>query len=341
YILTSLLIFYFLLLFYFFFISINFYAQDICTNYTINPGTDIPGFSLFGFTTNETINVPDSYVLTDVNVTVNISHTNNADLDIYLISPTGTTVELSTDNGGSGNNYNNVTFDDALTNNTLPTGNTTLSGTYRPEGSLASFNGQNANGNWTLRVTDDNTFNLRGGTINSVTLNLCYAATSIGGYSGPGGVGNVGNSSNLVLWLAADTPGNSNTLWTDISGRGFNFNSGNAATLNSNDTNDYSSYSFNGSNQYLEKSYEAILNPESFSILTASNVSPSGTYKALLSSRDEFSTTTGPSWKPTTTLNTRGYILYATPTTNNWQFWTGANANPQQVADSRLSTTGS
>src|SRR5690606_40531373 len=81
----------------FFFISINFYAQDICTNYTINPGTDIPGFSLFGFTTNETINVPDSYVLTDVNVTVNISHTNNADLDIYLISPTGTTVELSTE----------------------------------------------------------------------------------------------------------------------------------------------------------------------------------------------------------------------------------------------------
>src|SRR5690606_31760124 len=113
---------------------------------------------------------------------------------------------------------------------------------------------------------------------------------------------------------------------TDISGRGFNFNSGNGATLNSNDTNGYSSYSFNGSNQYFEKSYEAILNPDSFSILTASNVSPSGTYKALLSSRDEFSTT-GPWWNPTTTLNTRGYILYATPTTNNWQFWTGENAN--------------
>src|SRR5690606_16454761 len=212
----------------FFLISINFYAQDICTNYTVNPGRDISGFSIWAISEDIPINVPESYILTDVNVTVNISHTNNADLDIYLISPTGTTVELSTDNGGNGNKYNNVTFDDASTN-PLPASNATISSTYQPEGSLADFNGENANSNWVLRVIDDTRFS-NGGTINSITLNLCYASTSIGGYTGPGGIGNVGNSSNLVLWLAADSPSNSNTLWTDISGRGFHFNSGNGAT---------------------------------------------------------------------------------------------------------------
>src|SRR5689334_10487205 len=38
--------------------------------------------------------------LWDANVMVQIDHTFNADLDIYLISPHGTRVTLTTDNGG-------------------------------------------------------------------------------------------------------------------------------------------------------------------------------------------------------------------------------------------------
>ena len=34
-----------------------------------------------------------------------IDHPFDADLDLYLVSPAGTVVELSTDNGGSGDDY--------------------------------------------------------------------------------------------------------------------------------------------------------------------------------------------------------------------------------------------
>ncbi|OYX26203.1 MAG: hypothetical protein B7Z06_06060 [Flavobacteriales bacterium 32-35-8] len=205
--------------FLFFFNPTAFYGQTICTNYTVTPGTTISASGTSTYNTN--INVPDSYVLTDVNITINISHTRNDNLDIFLISPLGTIVELSTDNGGPGDNYNNVTFDDASTN-ILPSNNTTISGTYQPEGSLASFNGQNSNGTWVLRVTDDSNGN--GGTINSITLNLCYTNF---GHLGPGGVG---NATTNVLWLKGDggaftdagitqaTNGQPIRQWNDASG---------------------------------------------------------------------------------------------------------------------------
>ncbi|MBU3822841.1 proprotein convertase P-domain-containing protein [Flavobacteriaceae bacterium XHP0103] len=274
----SLKIFSLLRLYLFFLISINFYGQDICTDYSVNPGTNI---SWWSGTYNTTITVPDSYVLTDVNVTVNISHTWNEDLDIYLISPTGTTVELSTDNGGNGDNYNNVTFDDASTN-TLPTGNTTLSGTYRPEGSLASFNGQNSNGDWTLRVTDDT--NWDGGTINSITLNLCYTAT-ISGYTGPGGVGSNDGTSGLIMWYRPDngitTTGTSVDSWINSAGvPAFDMSETGTQrpTLTPTAINGYEEISFNGSNrlrtgQTLTSSNFITNQASSFIIARADNTS--------------------------------------------------------------------
>lgn len=97
-------------------------------------------------------------------VCIKIAHPFDGDLDIYLVSPTGTTVMLSTDNGAGGDNYGNATADDlgpytcfdmsaatAVTAGAAP-----FAGTYIPEGSFAAFNnGQNPNGNWTLRVYDD------------------------------------------------------------------------------------------------------------------------------------------------------------------------------------------
>jgi len=176
-----------------------FYGQDICTSYTTTPNT---GISSNGANKvyNSVINIPDPYIITDVNVTVNITHMYNADLDIYLISPSGTTVELSTDNGGTGDNYTNVTFDDASPN-VLPTGPTNISGTFRPEGSLAYFNGENSSGNWILRVIDD--ANGDGGTIINITLNLC-TTPPIDGYSGPGGVGSNDGTSDLIIWYRPD-----------------------------------------------------------------------------------------------------------------------------------------
>ncbi|TNF24798.1 MAG: T9SS type A sorting domain-containing protein [Bacteroidetes bacterium] len=87
-----------------------------------------------------------------------ITHTWLSDLDIYLISPAGDTIELSTDNGGSGENMFNVVFTDTATNDiTLQTAGI-IPGFYHPEDTLgfaSLYNGQDPNGAWSLWVDDD------------------------------------------------------------------------------------------------------------------------------------------------------------------------------------------
>lgn len=97
-------------------------------------------------------------------VDVTFTQTWDGDLDFFLISPAGTVIELSTDNGGSGDNYGNpanscneftrfsITGITPITSGTAP-----FIGTYAAEGNLNTFNtnGENPNGNWTLQVCDD------------------------------------------------------------------------------------------------------------------------------------------------------------------------------------------
>ncbi|MCE2823483.1 MAG: proprotein convertase P-domain-containing protein, partial [Saprospiraceae bacterium] len=45
-------------------------------------------------------------------VTINLTHTWAGDLEIYLQSPNGQRIALSTGNGGSGDNYTNTVFQD-------------------------------------------------------------------------------------------------------------------------------------------------------------------------------------------------------------------------------------
>jgi subtilisin-like proprotein convertase family protein len=109
------------------------------------------------------ITVPDLAVADDVNVRVRLNHTFDADLDIFLVGPDGTVVELSTDNGGSGDNYGSgpndctgafTVFDDAAAT-PVTAGSAPFLGTFRPEGALAAFNSKPINGVWKLRITDD------------------------------------------------------------------------------------------------------------------------------------------------------------------------------------------
>lgn len=89
-----------------------------------------------------------------VSVTVNINHVYDSDLDISLISPGGTTIDLSSDNGSSDDNYTNTVFN-ASASTSITAGTAPFTGTYRPEGSFATVSGQVLNGNWTLKVVDD------------------------------------------------------------------------------------------------------------------------------------------------------------------------------------------
>ena len=89
----------------------------------------------------------------DVNLQLNITHTYDADLEVYLESTSGRRVELFTGVGGSGDNFNNTTLDDeAITS--ITAGSAPFSGSYRPMGSLADFDLQDPNGLWTLEVYD-------------------------------------------------------------------------------------------------------------------------------------------------------------------------------------------
>jgi subtilisin-like proprotein convertase family protein len=131
-------------------------------------GSDFPIPDLGTVTSTIFVNGPAGR-LWFVDVQLDISHTFNADLDITLTSPNGTTITLSTDNGGGNDNVflGTVFVDDAdpdgqvpyFSNNGLVTDhlyqNGVTAGPLVPEEPLHTFAGEDSNGVWTLRITDD------------------------------------------------------------------------------------------------------------------------------------------------------------------------------------------
>ena len=93
-------------------------------------------------------------VINDVNVTLRINHSWDEDLDVFLISPSGTRVELFTDVGGSADNFLNTTFDDEAAT-PIAGGTAPFAATFRPEGLLSDFDGEDGSGVWTLELGDD------------------------------------------------------------------------------------------------------------------------------------------------------------------------------------------
>lgn len=87
-----------------------------------------------------------------VSVNINISHTYDSDLSIYLICPDGTQIDLSSNNGGGGNNYSNTVFSSIGTS--ITTGTPPFTGTYLPEQPFSLLSACNLNGTWNLRVAD-------------------------------------------------------------------------------------------------------------------------------------------------------------------------------------------
>ena len=156
------------------------HSKGINTNLSIGPNVG---------TRTSQLNFQYDYFISDVDVSINIDHSRDADLDIYLIGPDGTRVELTTDNGGTGHNYTDTVFDDqadvAITAGTAP-----FTNTYRPEGNLSDFNGKSSQGIWKLEVSDDQ--DGQGGTLHSWNVHIC-------GYTAAGIYDNEVDSSDLIL----------------------------------------------------------------------------------------------------------------------------------------------
>ena len=121
-----------------------------------------------------TITVPDAFSILDVDVQLNISHTNDADLDVYLIGPDGTRVLLFADVGGTGDNFNGTILDDEVST-LISTGTAPFAGRFRPQSPLSAFDGKTAAGVWTLEITDD--LRKDKGTLNSWSIQVAQAVT--------------------------------------------------------------------------------------------------------------------------------------------------------------------
>ena len=120
--------------------------------------------------------------ITNLSVSLRLTHTFDSDLTVKLIAPDNTTVILSAHRGSSGDNYGSActpdtsrtTFDDSVANS-IAIGTAPFVGSFRPEQPLAAFNGKSANGTWKLRIEDD--ANLDTGTLLCWALNISQGPT--------------------------------------------------------------------------------------------------------------------------------------------------------------------
>jgi autotransporter-associated beta strand protein len=131
---------------------------NIPIRYDVSLVTNIPDIG-----TIEVTNVVSGFVgpLTKAVVSLWLTHPIDSDLNISLVAPDNTVVDLSSGNGGGANfgtacspDGNRTTFDDAAVTS-ITAGSSPFAGTFRPEGSLANVLNSPANGNWRLRITDN------------------------------------------------------------------------------------------------------------------------------------------------------------------------------------------
>ncbi len=102
--------------------------------------------------TTSTLNITDSGNITDVNVTMSGSEACGLEyLNLYLTSPNATTVNLTSTSTLSGDAFYHTMFDDDAST-TIANGSAPYFGNFQPVGSLASFDSEEMNGDWTLGV---------------------------------------------------------------------------------------------------------------------------------------------------------------------------------------------
>ncbi len=145
--------------------------QETCGNtFSSTPGLAIPDNDTAGIT--DTIHINTNEFISDVNVTVDITHPYVSDLQVKLFAPDGTEVVLWNNNCGSQDNLN-VTFDDE--GNTIDCSN--LTGQIQPIQPLSVLDSKYTQGDWVIQVIDNQAPD--GGTLNSWSLNFCIVQQNV------------------------------------------------------------------------------------------------------------------------------------------------------------------
>ena len=141
----------------------------------------------------KSLNVKTKGTIKDVNAFVGLDITFNGDYALYLMHPSGKTIHLSSNNGGSGNGYGSggcagaVEFDDEamLEIDSFEGVDKTFfnEDSYQPEevdtnglGGLEDLDGKKLNGKWKLIASDTTEFS--GGTLECFKLEVEYKTPS-------------------------------------------------------------------------------------------------------------------------------------------------------------------
>ena len=144
------------------------------------PQPIVDATSTGGSTTKNQLQYEDAGTVLNLTVTLDITHTYDADLRVWLISPTGTKVKLFANIGSFHDNFTNTTFDDSASVS-IDSASAPYTGTFRPEESLAAFNNENAQGTWTLEVEDDSSGDV--GVLNSWSITIKTAGVFLEPYA--------------------------------------------------------------------------------------------------------------------------------------------------------------
>jgi subtilisin-like proprotein convertase family protein len=153
--------------------AVGYTVSTSCSTYNFEGGYSTGNGSTF---ISKTVAVPASTgTISDVNVSVNVTHARFSDLEIQIVSPSGTVVSLFNKSCGSTNSTLALQFDDS---GTALNCNATTSQIVIPASLLSAFNGENQQGNWTFRVRDAVLGAL--GTINSASVNICNRTYTLG-----------------------------------------------------------------------------------------------------------------------------------------------------------------
>lgn len=94
-------------------------------------------------------------------VCININHTWIDDINVYLMAPGGQYMELTTSNGGNGDNYTGTCFSPSATQpidydmGFAPASAAPFTGLFQPEGKWTDLTDSEVNGSWKLLVLDD------------------------------------------------------------------------------------------------------------------------------------------------------------------------------------------
>ena len=123
--------------------------------------------------TEAIIDVPDHFAIYDLDVRINITHTNVFDLHLFLKGPQGTRICLNYFDALTEYdiypNYTNTVFDDE-SSISVEDGAAPFTGRFKPRGpgKLEDFNGMDTFGKWRLQIYD--MFDWDYGTLDSFEL---------------------------------------------------------------------------------------------------------------------------------------------------------------------------